>query len=461
MAQPFNPNEEDARFLDWVRAIYGFWVEASVQAKLWFYQDPMNIPEYAEWVNAGKPDVAEQRQAQLEAEETPSEQYTRLGGIYPVSKYPQPPVPAPEGMEWQRSQWSGTTLLDEESWVLAQAGTPPREGGDVIRSMNGWDVLGHYDENGNFLIDQALGQTPKDVPTGTMGRPLPAGAAGMTAYQQAQINLQRQSQLAEAKAHPRNWIEAWMLEHAPMGPAGPGGVGGGMGRDQIKFAWENVNPNDVVIADTVEEAQALGAKSWIPTSVWQSVSTSPPGKEGAFTARGKGAVKQTQSSQIPSPYTKWMDILSDPNIADTPHHYLAGIPEAEREQTARSLALSEYEKGSLIGDYGGIVGKGTGIGSEWTINAGKPQMPPTPAWLPQFVPGLQAGRPLTKKRTDVASGQLWGRTPWSQREMLGGYLEFTSGKGGAPTLRDYQEMVQSMLPRGRERQARWKPATQK
>lgn len=83
--------------------------------------------------------------------------------------------------------------------------------------------------------------------------------------------------------------------------------------------------------------------------------------------------------------------------------------------------------------------------------------PPTPYWLPAFSPGQVAGQPMQKLPTPVPSGQLWGRTPWSQREGLRSYVEWGAGTPGLPAA--YQDLIDRMymmLPqRSPTRAARW------
>jgi hypothetical protein len=75
-----------------------------------------------------------------------------------------------------------------------------------------------------------------------------------------------------------------------------------------------------------------------------------------------------------------------------------------------------------------------------------PNAPATPEWLTKFVPTLQTGKEISPQNTKVASGQTWNRTTPTQKEMLGGYLQY-AGVSGKESLNDYQQLVDEMLPK--------------
>jgi len=86
-----------------------------------------------------------------------------------------------------------------------------------------------------------------------------------------------------------------------------------------------------------------------------------------------------------------------------------------------------------------------------------PTTPPAPPWLSQFAPSQVAGQPVTPGQISPPSGQLWARTPWSQRQMLGGYAEF-AGQSYEDILAQ-MAMMQPVTPLG-IRQRRWTPTRQ-
>lgn len=85
--------------------------------------------------------------------------------------------------------------------------------------------------------------------------------------------------------------------------------------------------------------------------------------------------------------------------------------------------------------------------------------PPAPAWLPQFAPSQVAGQTITKGRVTTPSGQQWAQTPWSVREGLRGYTEWT-GKRPYPEILEHMAMMQPETPAGAGR-TRWMPKRQR
>jgi hypothetical protein len=85
--------------------------------------------------------------------------------------------------------------------------------------------------------------------------------------------------------------------------------------------------------------------------------------------------------------------------------------------------------------------------------------PPTPYWLPQFVPGLTSGQTMRKLPTKIPSAQQWYRTPSSQRTGLEAYVNYAAGTPGAPaSYEDLIDRMMSMLPqRAPSRASRWLP----
>ena len=89
----------------------------------------------------------------------------------------------------------------------------------------------------------------------------------------------------------------------------------------------------------------------------------------------------------------------------------------------------------------------------------EPKTPPAPEWLPQFVPGLTAGKPIEKLPTKTPSGQTWSMLPPSTQLGLAGYVDWA----GDRTFEDVYEQMQIMKPKtprgaGVEQ---WRPASQR
>jgi len=87
--------------------------------------------------------------------------------------------------------------------------------------------------------------------------------------------------------------------------------------------------------------------------------------------------------------------------------------------------------------------------------------PPTPEWLPQYVPSQMAGQPIAQSNVRTPSGQQFAGMAESQRAGLAGYANWA-----APTSRtwgdimSHMEMMQPSTPSGAGRE-RWQPASQR
>ena len=86
----------------------------------------------------------------------------------------------------------------------------------------------------------------------------------------------------------------------------------------------------------------------------------------------------------------------------------------------------------------------TGWNARWAgVPPTYPQYgPPSPPWLSQFAPSQVTGQPITRERMPIPSAQMWGRTPWSQRQGLSGYAEWA----GYEPLQDLLDRMYMMLP---------------
>ena len=94
---------------------------------------------------------------------------------------------------------------------------------------------------------------------------------------------------------------------------------------------------------------------------------------------------------------------------------------------------------------------------------GRTQAPPTPYWLPQFAPGETAWEPMKGFPVKIPSGQLWGRTPSSQKGGLKSYINRYAGTvpGMVASYEDMIDRMLMMLPkRSPTRAGRWQPFRQ-
>ena len=75
--------------------------------------------------------------------------------------------------------------------------------------------------------------------------------------------------------------------------------------------------------------------------------------------------------------------------------------------------------------------------------------PETPWWLPQFAQGEVAGQPTQGFPVTTPSGQLWSRTPYSQKMGLQSYINRYAGSvpGMVAAYEDLVNKIYMMLPK--------------
>ncbi len=140
-----------------------------------------------------------------------------------------------------------------------------------------------------------------------------------------------------------------------------------------------------------------------------------------------------------------LDILKPPAwLFETPE-----IPQTHQGQPGEAGQDADIH----LGEQGEKVGS-------WIPQLGGPATPPAPGWLPTYFPGLKAGKPITPQGSVLPSAQMWGKTPWSKREMVGGMLDYSIGKGRYPSLPDLEEEIVANIPR-KVSQSSWRPVLQR
>ena len=402
------PNgDERQAFRDWVRRTKGWW-RLIVLASAY---PPTNYDDrrlYDEWIYLGKPgpEVEEEEpvpepgsevpppEEEEEEEMVPGTQLTysqvrdlaaRTGMteqdvIRALMGFPAAEVPELEGMtEAQRAQ---------ASWQRQQAAWQQEQAGREFGAEQDWrqSQLAQQREQGLWQRGQAEWER------------------GLTEQQLAQ---ERQETMAQLRAQPSSWIQAWEFENMPTPATAV------MGRERL---WEELTPEERGARMMLGEMGKAGYSGFAGASTRKMI------EEGYADPRAYERAKATAEA-VEQPYP--------------PGPYPVTMPGTEKEAWRLHFASQPPGPGPA---------------------AVRPTGPQAPEWLPEFVPGLEAGQPITKQRTTLASGQQWGRTPWSQREMLGGFLEWASPKG-IPTLRDYEELVRQQLPKPTPK-ARVRPARQ-
>ena len=86
-------------------------------------------------------------------------------------------------------------------------------------------------------------------------------------------------------------------------------------------------------------------------------------------------------------------------------------------------------------------------------------LPPAPGWLGEFARG-QTAMGITPAPTKTPSAEAYQKMPWGQREMLGGFAEFSNVPGSPQNITEIEQKIGSMLPKQKEQTARWQPARQ-
>jgi len=99
---------------------------------------------------------------------------------------------------------------------------------------------------------------------------------------------------------------------------------------------------------------------------------------------------------------------------------------------------------------------------DWSPQPVPQPYPNAPGWLPQYVPGLQAGQMITKQEVPTPSGQQLTAMPSNQLEELGYYGKWAGGLTGKypwEQLTESANLMQPRTPAGAGR-ASWTPSRQ-
>lgn len=334
---------------------------------------------------------------------TPEEQQMIVGGGT------QPSIVLPEGWQWEQ-------IFDPKTGSTWQVSEIEVDDGDEDYKDPS-DILGR--ERLEFDIRRWEADMARAAETGDM-----------TAYQQAQLELQ-QAQLglqerrmaAEEFGGARDWISRWKFER--------GGAQAAERKKRTRFAD---------MTSLQRGADIMGGRRQGQKPI--DLAFRPIYGRDYTTAQEYAEVKQ----RFDKLRQATEQAVTGGRELDIPYPIVT--PGSVEEAGAIRRELRKSDRGKR--------------------QPKRPTTPPTPEWLPEFVPGLVAGQPLGgrplwegggggRPQVKTPSGQLWGRTPWSQREGLAGYADWA---GGRP-LRDIMDemaMMQSIRP---EQRARWRPARRK
>jgi hypothetical protein len=225
------------------------------------------------------------------------------------------------------------------------------------------------------------------------------------ALQERQQALDQQNYIANVKANPRNWIQAWFLENPNAGQRimGPGEQVG----QAAETAWHNL----------LQARQNLqGQMDW-------------------YNTKGQGYLSPTFQGEMP--------------LANEAGTYSSATVNPLRDAAQEALAAESAYKQAMQArnDYVNAYGYP------------EPQYVPSEPQLPGNLKPFARDEGL-KTAPRVASGQLWNKTDPTSKQMVGGWMNYAGGYGDEWGLNNYQSLVNSMLPKKNSWISRMKPARQ-
>ncbi len=299
----------------------------------------------------------------------------------------------------------------------------------------------------------------------------PVSPEGMTASQQAQLDLAKQRlqwevsqaekqaqptpfELAQMKeweaeqyatkyAGPRNWIQRWYYENAPDAFAerqqafGRAITTGALSnveqtqQDALKYYGIDtsvIRPNEMMM--TNEELQS-------------SVATASQTLEELGYTGSMMRVAEEQAKN-PPPVGKEPDVVATPEAQEAWNTILSATNELGKREAIKGAETT-------MAGYGSITAAGPAA----------PSAPPAPSWLPWVAPGQVTGQPISPERTKWASGQTMSRLGPSQVQGIGGFVDWSAGRvAGAPaSYEDWLAGSQALLPRREPRRVySWSPS---
>jgi len=411
---------EETNFLKWVRQKYG----ASAELKAsWNYKAS---PYYQEWVRLGKPGWAKEApQPPTEAErvEELRGKIDPTTGFIPYSEVGKEWQPYLEAQGYELVKEDPLGVLPEEQWVYRpKVVEPTKPEGELIAGypMTWWEYgipqwqAQQRQEAQERLSTQQWQQMLRERER-TMAAQAPGRAEALDIERRRMMaegwEYGRQQALSELTGE-RDWIRRYELERMVnpyLEEAKPFDLAG-----EIKRLTEIAESRRQRALASMEESGG-----GIPPQAAELLHSAAK-IEGEAAKVAKQSQEQARSLQYMGGREAYAKQFGEPTLA-------------QKQQ----MAWTAME-----------------IGEEPTPE--KPRTPPTPAWLPQFVPQLKAGEPIAKYPIATPSGQQWMRMPWSQREKFAGYAEWA----GQP-YRDILERMAMMRPRTPTTSRRWTPAKQR
>lgn len=419
----------------------GWLRETEDQKKFRTYRSLGGRLSFDQWVNAGKPLTPAEEKAYITPYEKKrreeAERVMRTDEFNVILNYPETgQVRLPDGkittLDWyqklppaQKIQVTGVNPYGMAPTPLLPGGgegVPPSIGVEEaepgidykVEQQGGYDVWIGRSPTGEILEYQIIGRTPEAEME---------EVEGLSEYERENLALARQR---EARLQRES---EWSMQQQPDET---------YQQYRQRLLGELAGPGDWI-------------KRWqVAYGGWPSRQPSALQEQAT---RGSWEIRQARDLA-----TQKREAAIEAFAADEPERGRRLRQEATELTKLQRETEQAYEP--AIQEQRGIAQRGmeTGI---WPEVSRQPSAPRAPAWLPQFAPGQTAGQAITKQWVPTPSPQTWAKTPWSIREGLRGFTEWS-----APASRAYRDILEHMqvqipsAPKGARGIQRWRPKTQ-
>jgi hypothetical protein len=448
---------EQQKFLDWLRE---FDQRAYVGLNL---RDWKTSPYYKRWVSLGSPMakvVAEKYINKEEGRKTQqakidfAKQYEEEFGFAPTKNEIEQSYSRWMPKQSAHAQQAGALPNQSPPAAasapnLAPTTNPSKAGTSGVEYENGFFLWTQYDQNGvRNIVDWYYDPNNKAAQDSALAKKVYENYATEANFQNrmmggrtdfSELDLQRQyaGQYEQARnelmgkftGSPRDWIKMWEVQNNPNPFASQRSQG------QVEMdAW----------AESKKRADFLEPLA----KAYQKVMKS-----------GLGFEDETVPQFDAETAGRAQDIINSYKTAKDRQTALEELFVAQKQMQSGLTPSNFTPVGAGGGGTVSIGGQQVGV-ADPSLNEGGDVAPArptlkTPDYLSRFVPQLQAGAELKKFSVAPPSGQQWAATPWSQRQGLAGYMDW-SGQSYEDTL-DQMSMRQTNTPRIAYS---WKPARQ-
>lgn len=212
----------------------------------------------------------------------------------------------------------------------------------------------------------------------------------------------------DAEGNITGWRNIGRTPEEAVGPEKPGVVREGLSGEQLRSLSLEF---ELWKSQVLQDPSIAGSAGWIRRYMIEQI-------QNPFAYE-----KQRQAHRAKAP----PDVFTEAGTYKGPTTFVA----PSHVETPGTEAVARYERK-----------KQTAWSRRGPARPKRPTLPVAPKTLAEFVPGLVAGQTITKEPVTTPSGQQWMATPWSQREQLRGYTEWS---GGRP-YQDILDQMRMMLP---------------